>query len=362
MLLVGLAPNLRTRTAGIGNCALNVGGEHGSVVGGARLTALLVVLSLAYAFINGLNDSPSIVAPVVSTHAFRPRQALLLAAVAQATGPFIIGTAVATTVATRVVRADSMTAGSILAALLAALLWAMFTSTVGIPSSSSHALIGGLAGAALATAGPGALLLPGLWRVAAALLVSPPLGLLVGFLAVRLTLHFARHARPTLNNQLRRWQRVTMIALGVSHGASDAPKAMGVLTLGLVVLGLEDGAGIPPWVVAACIGAFCLGTSVGGWRQMKTLGARIYRLRPVHGFGALVAGVLVVFSAATVGGPIRTTQVMASAILGAGAAERLNKVRWLILRDMLTAWILTIPATIALSAVLVKLWQLGLGW
>jgi hypothetical protein len=130
MLLVGLAPNLRTRTAGIGNCALNVGGEHGSVVGAARLTALLVVLSLAYASINELNDSPSIVAPVVSTHAFRPRQALLLAAVAQATGPFIIGTAVATTVATRVVRADSMTAGSILAALL----WAMFTSTVGIPS------------------------------------------------------------------------------------------------------------------------------------------------------------------------------------------------------------------------------------
>jgi PiT family inorganic phosphate transporter len=322
------------------------------------LTALIISFSLAYAFINGLNDSPSIVAPVVSTHALRPRQALLLAAAAQATGPFIIGTAVATTVATRVVRADRLTPASILAALCAAVLWALLTSIIGIPSSSSHALIGGLSGAALATAGPGALLLPGLGRVVAALLVSPPLGLLVGFLVVRATLHLARHARPALNNQLRLWQRLTMVALGASHGASDAPKAMGVLTLGLIVLGLKDGSGIPAWVMAACVGSFCLGTSVGGWRQMKTLGARIYRLRPVHGFGALVAGALVVFSAATVGGPISTTQVMASAILGAGAAERLNKVRWLILRDMLAAWVLTIPATAILSTSLVKLLQM----
>jgi len=326
------------------------------------LTALLIVLSLAFAFINGLNDSPSIVAPVVSTHALRPRPALLLAAAAQATGPFVIGTAVATTVATRVVRADSLTPGSILAALLAALLWAILTSIIGIPSSSSHALIGGLTGAALATAGPGALLLPGLGWVVGALLLSPPLGLFVGLLVVRLTLHLARRARPSLNTHLRRWQQLTMIALGVSHGASDAPKAMGVLTLGLMVLGLEHGAGIPPWVVVACIGSFCLGASIGGWRQMRTLGARIYRLRPVNGFGAPVAGALVVFSAATVGGPISTTQVMASAILGAGAAERLNKVRWLILRDMLTAWVLTIPATIALSAGLVRLMRLAVGW
>lgn len=326
------------------------------------LTALLIVLSLAYAFVNGLNDSPSIVAPVVSTHALRPRQALLLAAAAQAIGPFVIGTAVATTVATRVVRADSLSIASILAALLAALLWAMLTSVLGIPSSSSHALVGGLAGAALATAGPGVLLLPGVARVVAALLISPPLGLLVGFLVVRLTLLLARNARPALNSHLRAWQRLTMLALGVSHGASDAPKAMGVLTLGLIVLGLDPGPGIPAWVLAACIGAFCLGTSIGGWRQMRTLGARIYRLRPVNGFGALVAGSLVVFSAAVVGGPISTTQVMASAILGAGAAERLNKVRWLILRDMLTAWALTIPATITLSAGLYWLMHVSLGW
>jgi len=324
------------------------------------LIALLVVLSLAYAFINGLNDSPSIVAPVVSTHALRPRQALLVAAAAQACGPLVVGTAVATTVATRIVHPEDLTPQSILAALLAALLWAMLTSILGIPSSSSHALIGGLAGAALATAGPGALLLPGLGRVAIGLLVSPPLGLLVGFLAVWLTLRLARRAKPALHTRLRRWEQLIMVALGVSHGASDAPKAMGVLTLALMVLGLQHGAGIPAWVVAACIGSFCLGTSIGGWRQMRTLGARIYRLRPVHGFGALVAGSLVVFSAAVAGGPISTTQVMASAILGAGAAERLNQVRWLILRDMLTAWVLTIPATMALSGVLVRLMQLAL--
>lgn len=313
------------------------------------LAAVLILLSLAYAFINGLNDSPSIVAPVVSTHALRPRQALLLAAAAQACGPLLIGLAVARTVAARVVVPELLVPESILAALLAALCWAVFTSIVGIPSSSSHALIGGLAGAALATAGSPALVLPGLARVGVALLISPPLGLLFGFAAVRLTLRLARGARPSLNTQLRYWQQATMMALGVSHGASDAPKAMGVLTLGLMVFGRHDGGGIPGWVVAACLGAFCLGTSIGGWRQMRTLGARIYRLRPVHGFGALVAGSVVIFSAAVAGGPISTTQVMASAILGAGAAERLNQVRWLVLRDMLTAWALTLPATMLLA-------------
>jgi inorganic phosphate transporter, PiT family len=322
------------------------------------LTAVLIVLSLAYAFVNGRNDSPSIVAPAVSTHAFRPRQALLVAALAQAAGPLLLGTAVATTVVTRVVRADMLRPQSILAALLAALLWAGLTSILGIPSSSSHALIGGLAGAALATAGPSALQPSGLGRVGLGLLISPPLGLLFGYLIVWLTYRLARRAKPALNTHLRRWQRLLMLGLGVSHGASDAPKAMGILTLGLIVLGLEVGPRVPIWVAAACVGSFCLGTSIGGWRQMKTLGARFYRLRPVHGFGALVAGSLVVLSSATMGGPISTTQVMASAILGAGAAERLNKVRWLILRDMLTAWLLTIPITLVLAAGLVRLLQL----
>jgi len=326
------------------------------------LAAVLIVLSLAYAFINGLNDSPSIVAPVVSTHALRPRQALLVAAAAQACGPLLIGTAVARTVATRVVDAESLLPESILAALAAALLWATLTSITGIPSSSSHALIGGLAGAALATAGPGAIVLPGLARVTVALLVAPPLGLAIGFLAVRLTLRLARRARPAFNNHLRRWQQVTMVALGVSHGASDPPKAMGVLTLGLLVIGAQHGTGVPVWVVAACLGSFCLGTSIGGWRQMRTLSARVYHLRPVHGFGALVAGWLVVLTAALVGGPISTTQVMASAILGAGAAERLNKVRWLILRDMLTAWLLTIPATVLLSVAVFRFLMLARRW
>lgn len=323
------------------------------------MAALLIVLSLVYAFVNGLTDSPSIVAPVVSTHALRPRQALLLAAAAQACGPLLIGLAVARTVATQVVVAELLLPESIVAALLAALSWAVLTSVLGIPSSSSHALLGGLAGAALATAGSGALLPPGLLRVGAALLISPPLGLLFGFAAVWLTLRLASSARPALNTQLRRWQQVTMMALAVSHGASDAPKAMGVLTLGLVVLGRLEGGGIPAWVVAACLGGFCLGTSIGGWRQMRTLGARIYRLRPVHGFGALLAGAAVILSAAMLGGPVSTTQVMASAILGAGAGERLGKVRWLVLRDMLTAWVLTLPFSALLACGFLQLLR---GW
>jgi len=314
------------------------------------MIAWLVALALLYAFFNGLNDSPAIVAPVISTHALGSRQALLLTAAAQAAGPLVLGTAVATTIATRIVRPESMSAQAVLAALVAALLWSVLTWTTGLPTSSSHALVGGLMGAALASAGPRALLLPGFVRVVGALVISPPLGLLIGYLGVWLTLRLARQAKPTLNNRLRRWQRVAMLALGASHGASDAPKAMGVLTLGLVTVGAQQGFGVPVWVLASCLGFFCLGTSIGGWRQMRRLGGQIYRLRPVHGFGALVAGALVVLSAAMLGGPISTSQVMASAILGAGAAERLNKVRWLILRDMLTAWVLTIPATLLLSA------------
>lgn len=326
-------------------------GSEGSVVRFAFMIAWLVALALLYAFFNGLNDSPSIVAPVISTHALGYRQALLVTAAAQAAGPLVIGTAVATTIATRIVRPESMSAQAVIAALVAALLWSALTWAAGLPSSSSHALVGGLAGAALASAGPRALLLPGFVRVVGALVISPPLGLIFGYLGVWMTLRLARQAKPTLNNRLRRWQQVAMLALGASHGASDAPKAMGVLTLGLVAVGVQRSFNVPLWVLGTCIGCFCLGTSIGGWRQMRTLGGKIYRLRPVHGFGALVAGALVVLSAALIGGPISTSQVMASAILGAGAAERLNKVRWLILRDMLVAWILTIPATLVLSAV-----------
>lgn len=314
------------------------------------MIGLLIALTLLYAFSNGLNDSPAIVAPVISTRTLGSRQALLLTAAAQAAGPLVVGTAVATTIATRIVRPESMTSNAVLAALAAAVFWSGITWLTGLPSSSSHALVGGLVGAALVSAGPKALLVPGFARVVAALVISPPLGLLIGYLGVWLTLHMASRAKPTLNNRLRRWQLVAMLALGASHGASDAPKAMGVLMLGLVAVGAQKGFAVPAWVFASCLGFFCLGTSIGGWRQIRTLGGRIYHLRPVHGFGALVSGTMIVLAAAMLGRPISMTQVMASAILGAGAADRPNKVRWLILREMLTAWILTIPATLLLSA------------
>ena len=213
-----------------------------------------------------------------------------MAAAAQACGRLLIGTAVARTVAERAVVAGSLVPEPILGAMLAALCWALLASASGGPCSS-HALIGGLAGAAPATAGSSAPLLPGLVRVWAALLTSPALGPFFGFDAARLMLRLARSAGRSLNTQLRRWQQVTMMALGISHGASDGPpQATGVRRLGLAVRGRHDGGGIPGWVVAAFLRAFCLRTSTGGWRQMRRLGSRICRLRPLHGFGALVGG------------------------------------------------------------------------
>jgi inorganic phosphate transporter, PiT family len=237
-----------------------------------------------------------------------------------------------------VVQADELTPVSILTGLMAAWLSALLTSILGIPSSTSHALVGGLAGAVLATAGLGALLLPRPRRVAVALLLSLPVGLLVGFLIVRLTLWLAQGARPALNTQLRRWQQLTMVALSVSHGARDAPEAAGVLTSGLRVPGLEHGTTIPSCVVAACIGSslpwhvdWGLATDEDAWRSVLPVEARA-RLR------GTVAGLVVVFSASVAEGSMSTTQVKTSATLGAGAPEWLNKVRWLILRDMLAAW------------------------
>ncbi|MFN2274260.1 MAG: anion permease [Anaerolineales bacterium] len=312
---------------------------------------LLFILTCSYAFINGFNDSPSIVSPVISTRALNARLSLFLTAIGQVTGPFLIGTAVARTVATRIVLPSSVNLNAVLAALVAALVWSLFTWYLALPSSTSHALVGGMIGAVIAVHGIRAVILAGFLRVLGALLLSPPLGLLVSYLAVRIIRFLARDAKPRFNRQLQRWEPILMVLLGVTHGASDAPKSFGIMILGLMAMGVLKSFTIPIWVLLPCLASFALGTSVGGWRQINTLANRIYHIRPLHGFASLIASSLVVFGAASVGGPISTSQVVASAILGAGAGERLNMVRWLILKDMLIAWVITIPATglIALS-------------
>jgi PiT family inorganic phosphate transporter len=240
----------------------------------------------------------------------------------------------------------------VIAALIAAILWNILTWYLGIPSSSSHALVGGLLGPALLASGLSVVKLPGLIKIIIVLFVSPPLGLIVGFIVMRITLWAFRGASPKVNTLFRRLQIFTLIGLAFSHGTNDAQKTMGVIALGLVMLGNLERFYVPLWVVAISAGAIAFGTLLGGWRLIKTLGARIFRVRPVHGFTSQIAGASVILGAALLGGPVSTTQVMSSTILGVGAGQRPNMVRWGIMRDMLTAWLLTIPVTAGLSAII----------
>jgi PiT family inorganic phosphate transporter len=316
---------------------------------------ILLGIAIFFDFLNGLLDSANVVATVISSRAMAPRVALGLAALANLTGPFLFGVAVATTVGEDFFRTDLTNINVIIAALLAAVVWDLATWYLGIPSSSSHALVGGLLGAGLLSIGPEIVRLSGLIKIVLILLISPPLGLMAGFLIMRLTLWALRSATPGANSLLRRFQFLTLIGLALTHGSNDAQKTMGVISLGLVVSGHLDSFRIPVWVIGICASAIALGTFLGGWRIIRTLGGRIYRIRPIHAFSSQISGALVILGAALVGGPVSTTQVLSSSIMGVGAAERLSKVRWTVLRDMLFAWLLTIPVTAALAALVVSL-------
>ena len=316
------------------------------------LLITLIISALIFDFLNGFHDSSNIVATVIASRSMSPRASLTLAAVAHFTAPFLFGVAVATTVGKGVIEPSVISPNVILAAVLAAILWNLLTWWMEIPSSSSHALIGGLLGSAIVANGVGIIQLPGLMKILIALFISPPLGLLTSFIMMRLVLFLVRNASPRVNTVFKRSQLFTALALSLSHGTNDAQKTMGVITMGLVAAGIQKDFDVPLWVVAASAGAIALGTAFGGWRLIRTLGGRIYKIRPIHGFTSQAASAAVIFTAALLGGPVSTTQVVGSAIMGAGAAERLSKVRWHVGREMVTTWLLTIPATAAASALL----------
>lgn len=312
---------------------------------------VLIALSLIFDFINGFHDSSNIVATVIFSRALNPRPTLMIAALSELAGPFLFGVAVATTIGHELLVEASLTLYVIIAALIAAILWNLITWYIGIPSSSSHALLGGLLGSAVMQFGSfKIILISGLIKVIAALLLSPIAGLLIGYLVMRITLSALWRASPKVNVWFRNLQVFTLITLGLSHGTNDAQKTMGVIALGLLLTGQIEQFAVPLWVVGASALAIALGTSFGGWRLIRTLGGKMYRIRPIHGFTSQIAGASVILGAALMGGPVSTTQVMSSSIMGVGAAERINKVRWNVLGDMVTAWLLTIPITAVLSA------------
>ena len=241
-------------------------------------------------------------------------------------------------------------------------MWNLITWWLSIPSSSSHALIGGLVGAVGIGFGLQHIQIDGLGKILIALFISPILGLVVGYLVMKLVLFLARGASPGISNLFKRLQWITSLGLALSHGTNDAQKTMGIITMGLVATGYLTEFIVPWWVIALSAGAIALGTASGGWRLIRTLGGKFYKIRPIHGFTSQLSSATVIMSAALLGGPVSTTQVVSSSIMGVGSAERLNKVRWSVAGSIAVTWVVTIPASALMAALLYHpiVWLTGL--
>jgi PiT family inorganic phosphate transporter len=308
---------------------------------------LLVVVGLALTFdyINGFHDTANAIATSVSTRALRPTHAIGLSAAANFVGA-LTGTAVATTIASGLVDETQIDLGVVASALVGAIVWNLFTWRLGIPSSSSHALIGGLLGASLAHAGLASWNVEGIvTKVLIPLVTSPLIGFVLGGAAMVLLLNFFRRAHPKrLNEQFRRLQVGSATFMAFSHGSNDAQKTMGIITLALVTVGAIEEFHVPLWVILASATAISLGTAAGGWRIIRTMGTKVVKLDPVHGFAAETTAALVILGASRLGVPVSTTHVISSAIMGVGAATHFKAVRWIVARSIGVAWVLTIPA------------------
>jgi inorganic phosphate transporter, PiT family len=317
---------------------------------------LLVVLALAVLFdyINGFHDTANAIATSVSTRALKPEHAILMSATANFVGA-LTGTAVAKTIASGLATTPDGAAGQtiVAAALVGAILWNLLTWRLGIPSSSSHALIGGLLGAVIASVGVEAIKLEGVRdKVLLPLVLSPVLGIAIGFTFMVVLLNVFRRAHPQrLNERFRRLQVLSAAYMAFSHGSNDAQKTMGIMTLALFTAGVIPNQDIPLWVILLAASAISLGTAAGGWRIIRTMGQRVVKLDPVHGFAAETTAASIIFAASHFGMPVSTTHVISTAIMGVGASDRLSAVRWGVAGNIVIAWILTIPAS-ALAAAL----------
>lgn len=313
---------------------------------------ILYILSLSFGFLDGFHNSANVVATVISSRAMRPRQALSVAAVAEFIGPFLFGTAVARTIGADLVDPSAVTMPVVTAAVTSAIIWKLVTWRMGVPSSSSHSLFGGLIGAVLVGAGANALQPAGMRTIFLVLLLSPIFGLVGGYIVMALTMLLVRGSTPGINVMFKRGQLFTSTGLALIHGSNSAQKIMGILALGLVGAGLADEITSPLWIVISAAGALAAGTFFGGTRIIRTVGGKFYKIRPIHGFTSQATTATIILGATLAGGPVSTTQVVSSSIVGVGASERLSKVRWNVFKDIALAWLVTLPFTALLAAIL----------
>lgn len=307
---------------------------------------------LVYAFFNGFNNSGTLVAAPISTRSIAPRTAIALAVVFEFIGPFLFGSAIAATIGNDFLNTSVINLDVLLAMAIAQIIWNVTTWYFGFPSSSTHALVGGLSGAAFAAAGWDVFLVGGLLRILSGLLLAPLFGFIGGYLFMKLNLWLVRGATPRVNRVFQRGHYFTTAALSLSHGTNNGQQCTGLISLGLVLLGFQSAFAVPIWVTTLVATALALGVATGGYRIIRKLGAQIYRLRPIHGFTSQGASATIIIGSAIAGAPVSTTQVISTSIMGVGAAERLRGVRWGTAGNIMTAWLVTIPVMFVFSALL----------
>ena len=315
---------------------------------------IVIIVALAFDYVNGFHDAANSIATVVSTRVLSPRMAVVWAAFFNFAAFLVFGTHVATTIAKGVVDQDVLTLGVVFSGLVGAILWDLLTFWFGLPTSSSHALVGGVAGAAVAVDGWGVLVTSGLRKIGVFIVLSPLIGLAVGMiltLAIMWAFHRYTHVEK-LNRGFRRGQLVSAAAFSLGHGANDAQKTMGIILAVLIASKhVAPDAGVPLWVVLAAHTAIGLGTLTGGWRIVKTMGSKITRLQPIGGVAAESAAAATLFFTSSAGIPVSTTHTITGAIVGVGASRRLSAVRWGVASQVVWAWVLTIPGAFAISFV-----------
>lgn len=312
---------------------------------GLVLLVAVIVAALLFDYINGFHDTANAIATCVSTRALTVRTAIVMAAILNFAGA-MVSTKVAGTIGKGIVDASSITQMVVLAGVLGAIVWNVITWYFGLPSSSSHAIIGGLVGSVVAHAGTGALHWSGLKKIVTVLVVSPILGACFGFIFMILAMWLLRNKAPyTLNKVFRKLQIFTAANMAFSHGTADAQKSMGVITMALVSYGSLQTFEVPTWVKISCALAMAAGTAAGGYRIIKTVGQDFVKLQPVNAFCVETASASVILGASAMGLPTSTTHVITSAILGVGLSKRMSAVNWTVAYRIVTAWVITIPAS-----------------
>lgn len=321
---------------------------------------LIVFIAFAYAFINGFHDGGNVIATIIASRSLSPKKALVYACISELTGPVIFGTGVAATIGTGIIRQNAVTSGSqktalffYMAALLGAIIWNLITWYFRMPSSSSHALVGGMLGAGIMMYGFSSLNMVILFsKVLLVLFLSPLIGSVLGFLFFRMLSLLFKYYNTKLNKYIKKIQVISMIMLGLSHSSNDAQKSMGLIVMALLVSGKLNGFSVPLWVQLGCAAAITSGLYISGWRIVGTVGKGIFRVKPIHSFSAQLTAAFTIITASLVGSPVSSTQIINSTILGTGIAERKSAVKWKTVENIFLSWFTTIPASALIASAL----------